>query len=309
MVYILPFIEQDAIYRKWQFVGNSGAFNTNNNNLANGAVIPTLICPSSPLPTEPATRQLSANGKTIATGNYVGISGAVHTIPGFTETRYNILPSAGEVSAGGILIPNGQLTLASISDGTSNTMAISEHSNFLTDTSGVHQDWRATQPWGWILGVKSPGVPPNFDNSGGDNREPGLTTIRYTINYAPAAGWANDITGTGVGVGSYTADCVGANIPLNSTHSGGVNVVYCDGSVHVRRQCYPPERPRHPGHARRRPGDPGLLINPACPRRRKTCAESLPCLRSCWPSESSAAARPGRRWFPSAARSPSTASR
>ena len=226
MVYILPFIEQDSLFRKWQFSGNSGAFNSNNNTVASGVVIKTFICPSSPLPIGPATRHTA-----LFAGNYVGISGAVHTIPGLTETRYNVLPSAGEVSAGGAMIPNGQLTFASISDGTSNTMAISEHSNFLTAKSGVQQDCRPTQPWGWILGVKSPGGPPNFDNGGGDNREPGLTTIRYTINYTPAAGWANDITGTGVGVGTYTADCVGANIPLNSTHSGGVNAVYCDGSV------------------------------------------------------------------------------
>jgi prepilin-type N-terminal cleavage/methylation domain-containing protein/prepilin-type processing-associated H-X9-DG protein len=226
MVYILPFIEQDSVYRKWQFSGNSGAFNSNNNTVASGVLISTFNCPASPLPVMGAK-----NHPAIQIGNYVGISGAVHTIPGFTETRYNVLPSAGEVSAGGVMIPDGQLTFASIADGTSNTMALSENSNFLKDTSGTMQDWRATQPWGWILGVKSPGVPPNFDNGGGDNREPGLITIRYTINYTPAAGWANDITGTGVGVGSYTGDCVGANIPLNSTHPGGVNVVYADGSV------------------------------------------------------------------------------
>lgn len=57
------------------------------------------------------------------------------------------------------MIPNGQLKLTDFSDGTSNTMALSEQSNFITDNTGKQQDWRATQPWGWYLGVKSPGIP------------------------------------------------------------------------------------------------------------------------------------------------------
>jgi prepilin-type N-terminal cleavage/methylation domain-containing protein/prepilin-type processing-associated H-X9-DG protein len=236
MVYILPYIEQNAIASKWQFYSNSGAFNGNNNALVNGAIVPIWNCPSSPLPAAPATNALNDNGVRIQTGNYVGISGAINGIPNFTETRINNLPSAGIVSGGGVLIPNGTINILAITDGTSNVIAVSEQSNFLTDNNGMKQDWRATQPWGWILGVKSPGTPPNFDNYGGDNREPGLTTIRYPINYTPSGGWVNDIPNLGVGVGSYTGDCVGANIPLNSTHTGAVNVVFCDGSVRVLNQ-------------------------------------------------------------------------
>ena len=229
MVYILPYIEQDNIYREWQFSGQSGAFNAHDNALISGIDIKTLSCPSSPLPHFRATNQ----GATVASlGNYVGISGAVPgLIPGFTETRINTLPCGGEISGGGVMIPNGLLSTASITDGTTNTMAVSEQSNWITDNTGKQQDWRATQPWGWYLGVKSPGIPPNFDNNGGDNREPGLTTIRYPINNTPSGGWANDVTNTGVGIGGYTANCTGANIPLNSTHSGGVNILLCDGSV------------------------------------------------------------------------------
>jgi prepilin-type N-terminal cleavage/methylation domain-containing protein/prepilin-type processing-associated H-X9-DG protein len=224
MVYILPFIEQQSLYSKWQFVGSSGAFNGNNNAAANGVQIKQFYCPSSPLTKGPASSNSSSNY-----ANYVCIAGAVNgLIPGYSESRYNQLPCAGIVGGGGVLPPNGQITLVGITDGTSNTIALSEQGNFLTDTSGTKQQWRASQLWGWYLGVKSPGVPPKFDNAGGDNRQPNGTTIRYQINYTPSGGWTNDINGVGVG---SSGNCVGANIPLNSTHTGGVNVVYGDGSV------------------------------------------------------------------------------
>ena len=51
-----------------------------------------------------------------------------------------------------------------------------------------------------------------------------LNTIRYPIN--KTTGWAgDDCDGTGV------CSDNGANIPLNSTHHGGVNVLFGDGSV------------------------------------------------------------------------------
>jgi prepilin-type N-terminal cleavage/methylation domain-containing protein len=232
MVYILPYVEQDNIFKKWEFYGQSGAFNSNDNTVAAGIEIKTWFCPSSPLPMKPAYNQPTAT-----TANYVAISGAVPgLITGFTETRYNDLPCGGRISAGGAVIPNGQLRLTDVTDGTSNTMIVSEQGNYLTDNTGAKQEWRASQPWGWYLGVKSPGIPPNFDNLGGDNREPNANTIRYMINYTPTGGWPNNISGIGVGgisgIGLSGTNCVGANIPLNSTHTAGVNIVNCDGSVH-----------------------------------------------------------------------------
>jgi prepilin-type N-terminal cleavage/methylation domain-containing protein/prepilin-type processing-associated H-X9-DG protein len=229
MVYILPYIEQAALYEQWQFSNNSGYLNPNDNALASGVDIAIYSCPASSLPHFRAPNQTNA---VASIGNYVGISGAVSgLIPGYTETRVNNLPCGGIISGGGAMIPNGKLTFEHITDGTSNTVAISEHSDWFTDNTGTRQDWRATQPWGWYLGVKSPGVPPFFDNLGGDNREPGMTTIRYMINYTPAGGWVKDVMNAGVGIGGITQNCTGANIPLNSPHTDGVNALFCDGSV------------------------------------------------------------------------------
>lgn len=226
LVYILPYIEQQPLFDKWQFYGQSGAFNANNNTAATGVMIKVFFCPSSPLPKAPPNRQL---GSTFA--SYVGVSGADNgVITGFTETRVVTLPVAGRVSGGGVMIPNGQLKFGDITDGTSNTISISEHSNFIIDSAGKKQEWRASQTWGWYLGVKAVGIPPDFDNNGSDNRQPNMTTIRYKINHTPPGGWTNDVPGLGVGL---NGNWVGANLPLNSAHPGGVNVAFADGSVRM----------------------------------------------------------------------------
>jgi len=218
MVYILPYIERGGIYDKWEFTSTSGAFNANNTALANGLVIPGYLCPSSPLPL------LCLNVAGVMNANYVSISGASPgLIPGFTESRINTLTNGGSTSGGGVLFPNSQINYRDITDGTSNVMSVSEHGDFIIDNTGVKRDWRASQPWGWYIGVKSTTSSPNFNSPNPDNRSSNEVTIRYSTNQK--TGWTDNVAGTGVG--SY----VGANTPLNSAHPGGVNVVLCDGSI------------------------------------------------------------------------------
>lgn len=220
MVYILPYIDQATIFSRWQFTGNSGAFNTNNNTLVTGKVLPAYMCASSPLPT------VCTSNAGIATANYVGVSGAINgLIPGYTETRYNALTAGGIIGGSGVLIPNGKLNFRDLTDGSTNVIAISENGDYIIDTAGAKKDWRGSQPWGWILGGKSPNVPPTYDNSGGDNRSPNCITIRYSIN---KRGFADDVPNTGVGNGG---NYQGANTPINSAHVGGAHVLLSDGSV------------------------------------------------------------------------------
>jgi prepilin-type N-terminal cleavage/methylation domain-containing protein/prepilin-type processing-associated H-X9-DG protein len=236
-VRVLPYIEQDNIFRQMGFTGGSGwgAQASANLNVSNNIAIQTFRCPSSPLP---PTTTATHNGTAQMLNHYVGISGAVNgLIPGYNETRFNTpggtpgCCSGGIVSGGGVLFPGGGVRLVGITDGTSNTVVVSEQNDFLTTANGTKQQWGAGLLHGWQIGFyRSSNVsPPNLGN-GNDMRTFQMTTIRYTINRK--TGWP-DAPGNCGSVG--VCDNMGTNIPLNSAHSGGVNAVFGDGSIRFLR--------------------------------------------------------------------------
>jgi prepilin-type processing-associated H-X9-DG protein len=244
MVFLLPYVEQGNLYQQWQFTGgNSGYVNGVNRALttANGGLVLNVYrCPSSALP------MFAQNGGLkVMQSNYVGISGAANgtipasgTQPAYLETRIdnsaagiNCCSGAGPASGGGVLFRGSAVKLTEILDGTSNTMMASEHGDWFFATDGGRRQWSAAGLYGWSMGTNT-NNPPNAPNAtGNDNRQFNCTTIRYLINQK--TGW--DPNG---GAGTQSGDCrvgvcydMGNNIPLNSTHTGGVNAVYGDGSV------------------------------------------------------------------------------
>jgi prepilin-type processing-associated H-X9-DG protein len=172
-------------------------------------------------------------------GNYVGISGASNqalTGTGYVESRIdnsagsiNCCGGGGPASGGGVLFRGSKVKITDITDGTSNQMMVSEHSDYFTASDGSKREWSAGGLYGWTMGTDY-NIPPNGSNIG-DNRQFNCTTIRYPINLK--TGWS-----TNGGAGTQSGDCrvgvcydLGNNIPLNSTHTGGVNAVFGDGSV------------------------------------------------------------------------------
>jgi prepilin-type N-terminal cleavage/methylation domain-containing protein/prepilin-type processing-associated H-X9-DG protein len=260
MVYILPMVDQDALSRQIQLSGASGWPGDTSNpdyTILAGAHLPIYHCPSSPFPlTGQIWGPYGVTPPGAPSSCYAGISGIVGgagskytVIPGYTEVRANS-GAAGCSSAGGVLYPNSQVTAGLIKDGASNTLAVSEQSDYMIGSGGVQLAWSTGLFISFGIGAHDAGQPPNYsvaDMTGGDNRAFNMTTIQYAINNKSnnGTGWPMGsftpdygITGTGM----WSGDCgtgvcnQGDNIPLNSPHPGGVTASFCDGSVHFLGQ-------------------------------------------------------------------------
>ncbi|MDB5307278.1 MAG: prepilin-type cleavage/methylation protein [Gemmataceae bacterium] len=214
--FVLPQIEQGALYQKFNF--SNGVWNDgNNSNVADGVQPKIFSCPSSPLPTQLPAGRMAAGNSVYPTTNYVAIAGAAND-------PSNRLGSGGGgiVSGGGALFPNSKIKLTDITDGTTNQILVGEHGDYIVDTGGGKNDWRASQPHSAFMGCAWGGTPSN-GSPGGDNRAFNTTTVRYQLNQK--TGWSDNPGGTGVGFNE------GDNTPLNSAHPGGVMFLFGDGSV------------------------------------------------------------------------------
>lgn len=234
-VALMPFMEQSAIYNQWPWGSDDGYANSPNHdylrnaplNLSNKKIPPYVRCPSSPID----------DFNTGFAGNqylpsYVGIQGAVvDQPPQFVEARTrrccsccpaqanNAQVANGFVSAGGMLLHHENASIASCTDGTSNTMILGECSHWGIDNVGggnVHIDggW----PHGWAMGSGQGTTVTGAGANATLERFYNLTSIRYPI-----------------GTRTYGLPGVsinhGANNPLVSAHTGGIMAGWTDGSV------------------------------------------------------------------------------
>ncbi|MFL5244047.1 MAG: DUF1559 domain-containing protein, partial [Gemmataceae bacterium] len=270
-IYILPEIEQDNVFKALTFNGDSGWTNDqtatatvagtiytssalNNVTLINSVNLKLYRCPSDPKPpmirNDSNVRDSGGNESVLVNRNsYVAIAGAVNNIDGsgiFHESRNTDNSSwtwqFGITAWGGMIAPDwNHVNFASVKDGLSNTMMISEQSDQLRalDVSSgniVDDQYSVTSTGGGLFRGHSNGVDANSNVNPAapwmDARGQTYTTIRYKINQK--LGWTcGGAPGIGVcGGGSGFWNSEGANVPLMSAHSGGVNALYGDGSVH-----------------------------------------------------------------------------
>lgn len=213
-VRILPFIEQGPAYDRAVFAGDWTFQHGPNHNadLVNELRVATLNCPSSPLPT---TRTQSVGGVTITmqTANYVGIHGSFYQ--GGTAAVESTSPA---FNLYGRSVLNGVITsvnpanpapgMQHVVDGTTNTLMISEQSDFQWNPlNGQKVDRRSSGHAGstWACG------------QGTGSWSQNVTTVRYPIAGGfGAAGNANPYE---------------VNVALFSAHPGGVMAALADGSV------------------------------------------------------------------------------
>lgn len=194
------------------------AMNPNNANLANGVLIESMFCPSSPV-----SRSLQTGGFTFAAPSYVGFAGSTNE-DGMTGSPVSPCCAPlidGEISSGGALVPNVAIRLQDVLDGTANTLCIGETSDFAySGTLAVNIG--SGFPLGWLPGTNGPGTPPNYDNP---MRRAcfGLTTLKYPPN-------SNNYNRPGI------RNNHGPNNPLLSAHPGGVLCAALDGSVHFVKE-------------------------------------------------------------------------
>ena len=187
---------------------------TNNALLLADAVIPFLLCPSSPIPEFPQAGLTASEMQgtlvdppgTAMKPCYTGISGSINH-----PTRRTNGEANSWLSQGGILLNDKGIGFGSISDGASNTILLGEQSDYMTNADGGNIEVRSDGNHGFpVGGVKlGPSAIRIFN----------LTVLRHPLNQ-------RDFEST-AGAGGN----VGANRPLISAHSGGVNVARADGSV------------------------------------------------------------------------------
>jgi prepilin-type N-terminal cleavage/methylation domain-containing protein len=255
MVHIMPQIEQTSLYNRLTWTGDSGWTNVpgsatssavNNVTQSAGVVLQLFRCPSDP------RNPLVPNGSNVPGGiqvtrpSYVAIAGAVDRLDTaglFRESRMTTVgwaPEFGLTAWGGAICPGfSRVTLPGIIDGSSNVMVVSEQ--------GARFFWQDT-----VGGPPVPAADDHMTNSANglyrghdgcqrddqgnlrvmcdwaDNRAQHFTTIRYKINQKT---WLRTAANTGVFSASHDWKSEGANVPLASEHTGGVNALAGDGSV------------------------------------------------------------------------------
>jgi type II secretory pathway pseudopilin PulG len=214
---VLPYYEQNAVYRQFDFKSLNNGYlplNSQNGKLLDKLIIPTMVCPSSQIPP-----LYPVGNYEILMPSYVGISGA-SSDERFAESRTSpcCLREQGEIAAGGLLIPNRSIKLGEVLDGLSNTLIVGETTEYAIDAKGTQHRIDGGFNHGWITGTTALGAPPSYNP---DFSPPSwnITTVRYAPNQL-------DFTLPGVG------DQRGPNNPLASAHVNGVFAIRADASVH-----------------------------------------------------------------------------
>lgn len=204
-VYLLPYIEQDSLFRQYNL---NQIFLAGNNANVVKTPLKTFTCPATPEPNKVYTCDAALAGS-VGLPAFQAASTDYHIITGIMGSLWTLAGGvSGSGGRGGALDVNKETPILAITDGTSNTL-------LLTEISGKNDQWikgkkvasGTQQGGGW-------GDPFSGENwlSGADATgaiSPGTSLVGVT-NSQPA------------GTTAYG---------LYSFHTGGVNTLFADGSI------------------------------------------------------------------------------
>ena len=212
--YLLPHVEQDNYHRAirggqfdipnpWTNQGNWAA------TAANDKPLTVFLCPSDSL----GGPLKDFSGTRLSASNYLGIFSGVNDYEG------HIVPDPARAA---VFRYNVGTRIASITDGTSNTMAVAEYllGTDATDARGMMYTNRAGAKFLYVTLGPNSKSPDNF--------------IGYHASFCPGDNSRNKPT--------QNLPCTQGGDDFNfasprSRHTGGVNVTLCDGSVRFIRDA------------------------------------------------------------------------
>jgi prepilin-type N-terminal cleavage/methylation domain-containing protein/prepilin-type processing-associated H-X9-DG protein len=217
---LLPYIEQDNLWKRWNPL-DFGANERDQNGVQWGPgwvfmrqVVKTLVCPSNPNAGNPINQPVNpASGNRYFITSYFGAAGT-RGYPRWATGRPGLFNFRD-----GVFDQNRQNTIPGISDGTSNTLFFGERHYFdpVFDSSPVANDRIGDWGWCWFgaqgdafLGT---GVPINF---------------KLPANFDTLSSGQQQL---------LFDDRINA---FGSGHSGGANFALCDGSVRFIRDAISP---------------------------------------------------------------------
>ena len=220
-VLVLPYIEQDNLYRQFDFTNPSFLHTAPNRNDPHGLVkIVIYQCPSSPLKVQAFGPPNNTNGPSdyippgsgvpAAIPHYYGVNGPRGTNPA-TGQPYPLGTATHEgvrAATSGMFQRDGDLNLASVTDGTSNTIMVAEMSWVSPQFGTRYRSWvRGGEEYAGVVTGR-----PAF-----------VVSCRNVTNGINAIFTANLIV-------PYN------DVPFGSMHPGGMCAAFGDGSVRFLKQ-------------------------------------------------------------------------
>ena len=240
-VQLLPYMEQQAMYGQLNLTGPMFGYGPpyppNVVALAEFTVN-SYLCPSTPYWPMVSTDAAYPAGSQIMASSYVGIMGASNSSADFTDPtgsqRVGVTPTPSPVAchhggfkaSNGVMFPGARLNVQSISDGTSNTIAIGEQSGYGNDPGLPAGCSNANSNYDFRTGLKqgswagdTHGIPHTQANPLNGGVSCSVTTVRWPLGQRTRVNFDD-------GMGNW-----GWNRPIQSAHGTGSNVLRCDGSV------------------------------------------------------------------------------